>query len=219
MRGKIKIICPEHGIFRQVANSHLLGHGCRHCHYEKMRGYFRYYNQVRVTRASKNYIERARGVHPNRNYDYSLTEYKKGTEKITVICPEHGRFKPTANNHLAGQICPECSDGGFNPKKPATMYYLKIKESDLLLYKIGITNKKMENRYSSPSDRGKIEIIKRWEYESGFEAQQKEKEIKKAHHDFVYHGKSPLLRVGTTEIFNYDILGLDNTQRLRSGEV
>ena len=28
---KIKIICPEHGIFEQIPNSHLNGYECYHC--------------------------------------------------------------------------------------------------------------------------------------------------------------------------------------------
>lgn len=30
-RTKVRIICPKHGVFEQVACSHLMGHGCRHC--------------------------------------------------------------------------------------------------------------------------------------------------------------------------------------------
>jgi hypothetical protein len=32
---KIKIICPKHGIFEQLANNHLNGHGCPICKYSK----------------------------------------------------------------------------------------------------------------------------------------------------------------------------------------
>ncbi len=212
---KVDIICPKHGTFRQVAHSHILGWGCRYCHYDKVKINFKRYNQIRILKASKSYIKRAQKIHIGRDYDYSLVEYKKGIEKITVICPKHGQFRPTANNHLAGQICPECSESGFNPKKPATLYYFKIKGLVPILYKIGITNRNIEDRYNAPKDREKIEIIKRWDFPIGSKAQAKEKEIKNLYRDFLYQGKSPLLRAGITEIFEQDILGLDKPMQLR----
>ena len=53
-------------------------------------------------------IESFRKVHEN-TYDYSKVVYIKSNEKIEIICPEHGSFFQTPNNHKNGQRCPKCS--------------------------------------------------------------------------------------------------------------
>ena len=61
----------------------------------------------RVTTAD--FIRRARKVHGNR-YDYSKVEYVKSSEKVAIICPEHGRFWQTPNAHFVGKGCKSCAD-------------------------------------------------------------------------------------------------------------
>ena len=39
MREKVKIICPAHGMFEQIAENHLKGHGCKKCIRSKGEGY------------------------------------------------------------------------------------------------------------------------------------------------------------------------------------
>lgn len=41
-------------------------------------------------------------------YDYSKAVYSGSDSKVCVICPKHGEFWPTANNHLRGSGCPQC---------------------------------------------------------------------------------------------------------------
>ena len=41
-------------------------------------------------------------------YDYSKITNVKAKEKICIICPEHGEFWQTANNHYHGYGCPIC---------------------------------------------------------------------------------------------------------------
>lgn len=54
------------------------------------------------------FINRCRKKH-NNYYDYSLSQYTKCYEKIIVICPQHGQFTVTANDHLKGSNCAKCS--------------------------------------------------------------------------------------------------------------
>lgn len=42
-------------------------------------------------------------------YDYSKVDYKKASEKVCIICPEHGEFWQTPNCHWLGQGCPNCN--------------------------------------------------------------------------------------------------------------
>ena len=42
-------------------------------------------------------------------YDYSkIGNITSTSDKITIVCPKHGEFVKTVNNHLHGQGCPKC---------------------------------------------------------------------------------------------------------------
>ena len=89
---KIKIICPEHGVFEQTPNSHLRGYGCSKCKI--------------IT--NEKFIKNSKVVHGDK-YDYSLTDYKNSNDKIKIICPIHGIFEQAPRMHLSGQNCPKCN--------------------------------------------------------------------------------------------------------------
>lgn len=57
---------------------------------------------------NQEFIKRAQAVHGNK-YDYSLTEYKKSSKKIKIICPNHGAFTQAASDHIRGRGCRECA--------------------------------------------------------------------------------------------------------------
>jgi Fe-S cluster biogenesis protein NfuA len=95
---KLKIICPEHGEFEQVAGTHLNGSKCKLCPRKKSN--------------TEKFIEKARKVHGDK-YDYSLVEYIGCKDKVKIICPEHGVFEQVASNHLSGG-CANC------PRKKST---------------------------------------------------------------------------------------------------
>lgn len=54
-----------------------------------------------------NFIEKSRKIHGDK-YDYSKVEYVNTKTKVCIICPEHGEFWQTPNNHLHGCGCPMC---------------------------------------------------------------------------------------------------------------
>ena len=94
---KICIICPEHGEFWKTPDSHLnAGSGCPKCNH----------NSTPYT--TEEFIEKAKKIH-NDKYDYSKTVYEKSSKLICIVCPEHGEFWQTPNNHLRGQGCPNCN--------------------------------------------------------------------------------------------------------------
>lgn len=91
----VKIICHEHGEFYQKPSLHLQGNGCHECS-----------GQVRMT--TERFIQKAREIHGD-IYNYSKTEVIGDNKtKVCVICPEHGEFWTTPNNHLRGTRCPRC---------------------------------------------------------------------------------------------------------------
>ena len=57
------------------------------------------------------FIEKAYKVHGDK-YDYSKVIYNSCKEKVCIICPKHGEFWQTPDNHInAKQGCPKCSKG------------------------------------------------------------------------------------------------------------
>jgi hypothetical protein len=58
-------------------------------------------------KTTQDFIETARIVHSNK-YDYSKVEYVNNRTKVCIICPEHGEFWQTPDQHLRGQGCPVC---------------------------------------------------------------------------------------------------------------
>lgn len=94
-RTPIKIICPKHGEFTQDPNNHLQGVDCPKCEGRN--------------RSSDDFIKDAKEIHGDR-YDYSLVEYKGAKTPIQIICPKHGVFIQTPNNHLKGYGCQYCSE-------------------------------------------------------------------------------------------------------------
>ena len=54
------------------------------------------------------FIEKAKKIHSDK-YDYSKVEYTHNKKKVLIICPEHGEFWQTPNEHLKGCGCSLCA--------------------------------------------------------------------------------------------------------------
>lgn len=98
VKNRVVIICPEHGEFKQVAMSHLCGHGCKDCG-----------NKVRPSKfTNKSFIEKARLKHGDK-YDYNLVNITgKRNEKVNIVCPTHGQFEQLTYSHIRGAGCRKC---------------------------------------------------------------------------------------------------------------
>jgi len=57
--------------------------------------------------STNDFIEKAEKIHGSK-YDYSLVEYINSKTKVKIICPEHGEFEQTPNNHY-NHGCSICS--------------------------------------------------------------------------------------------------------------
>ena len=97
---KVCIICPEHGKFWQIPNTHLLGGGCKECAKDVIK--------IKERDTLEEFIEKARKIHGDK-YDYSKVEYVNSQTKVCIICPEHGEFLMRPNCHLNGQNCHKCN--------------------------------------------------------------------------------------------------------------
>lgn len=132
---KIKIVCPEHGLFLQGPSNHLAGNGCKRC--------------IDAAKRSTlcDFVTQANTIHAAR-YDYSLVEYVNTSTKINIVCKLHGMFSQPPRFHLLGVGCPICA----NNIQHTTLYFInqaKLKHGELYDYSL--------TKYVSA--RNKIEII------------------------------------------------------------
>jgi len=100
---KIKVIChkkdkfgDEHGYFLVTPHAHtgIMKSGCPKCSHK-----FR--------KDTEYFVKEAKLIHGDK-YDYSKVKYKKALEDIEIICPKHGSFFITPNQHLSGAGCKKC---------------------------------------------------------------------------------------------------------------
>ena len=112
-RTPICVTCAIHGDFNTTPHKLLHSGGCPKCMIEKNKN-----KKVNTTKEEekicklkekeKRFIDISNLLHNNR-YDYSKVEYKKRHGKVCIICPVHGEFWQTPNNHLKGSGCPKCA--------------------------------------------------------------------------------------------------------------
>lgn len=114
----VTITCPEHGDFEQRPDHHLAGKGCIKCG-----------KTARLT--TSEFIDKAVQVHGEK-YDYSEARYVNGKALIAIKCPEHGRFKQRATNHLTGNGCSLCP-AEYRYGDPTSIYLMAAGE----LIKVG----------------------------------------------------------------------------------
>jgi hypothetical protein len=99
---KVKIICPEHGIFEQSIHSHVnKKRGCSLCGAKK--------SIKSRTQIKEDFVRNANHIHKNK-YNYSLVEYTNCMTKVKIICPKHGVFEQKPNVHISSKCgCPVCN--------------------------------------------------------------------------------------------------------------
>jgi hypothetical protein len=160
-----------------------------------------------VTQATKMY---------NGKYTYTSDNYKNKTSKVVCECPIHGMFVKTAQKHLSGRHCPECTKdalilegklpGGYCEtifsrsdklkEKQGIIYYVKIDN----LYKIGITiNLKQRLKALKSKTQTEIELIDSCEI-TLYEAYKLEQEILENYKEFRTKIEA------STELFTKDVL-------------
>ncbi len=96
---KVKIICPEHGIFEQIARDHCKGQGCPKCAINIRK------KELSLTKTE--FINRSIITHKNK-YDYSLVNYTSLKDNIKIICPIHSVFEQRPDVHYKGEGCKKC---------------------------------------------------------------------------------------------------------------
>ena len=96
-KDKVCIICPKHGEFWMLPSNHRHGDGCPKCKAENR------------SIGKEEFIRRAELKFGNK-FDYSKVDWKGTKYKVTIICPIHGEFEQTPENHLLSKTgCKKCS--------------------------------------------------------------------------------------------------------------
>lgn len=185
---KVKIVCPDHGIFFQDPRGHLSGRGCPSC-----------FGTVQKTK--EQFILDAQSVHGEK-YDYSQADYRNTDVKVKIICPEHGDFWQAPYQHIKrGNGCPDCSVTGLDYKKPTLLYFLLFEKPIADFWKVGITNYEINKRFS---DHRYIVQSFTWLFQDGYTAQAIESRILQGFADYRLYNPS-LTKTGFTECFRIDI--------------
>lgn len=96
--GYITFVCPIHGITNQRADHHLSSKfGCRECSIDAKKT------------TEQNFINKAKKRFKTK-YDYNLVKFFDINTEVDIICPIHGVFKKTPNQHIKGkQGCEKCN--------------------------------------------------------------------------------------------------------------
>jgi len=95
LRDHIRIICPLHGEFSQLASYHLYGKGCPEC------------SKLQNRMQTPLFMDKAKAIHGNK-YDYSLVNCQGTASIINIICKKHGKFEQRVFQHLTGSGCRKC---------------------------------------------------------------------------------------------------------------
>jgi hypothetical protein len=202
---KIEIQCnvEDHGTFWQTPSDHSHGKGCRSC--SNMTAGLAS-AQSRHAKAKSSVLTRFEHTHGGQ-YDYSNLVYTGSAHKVEIGCKVggHGTFWQIPTDHLKGSGCPLCAGYGFQKGKPGVLYYLRITISNnVVLYKIGITNRSVEARFGV-GDLKKIEVVWTKPYKDGMECYNEEQRLLMEFKHLQYTGE-PVLASGNTELFTEDVL-------------
>ena len=153
-REKLKYICPKHedkGILEIRYDSFQQGHGCKYC-----------------AEVAKHTIEDIKNEFNAKGYKLVSEEYKGNHEKLQFICKIHkseGIQEKTYASFQQGHECKYCGYeriknlGTYTPmmaeenkeefsNTKAILYIIKCFNSEEQFYKIGVTKRTMEERFS-----------------------------------------------------------------------
>ena len=101
--GRIKVICPEHGLKLMRYWNLMNGEGCYECSMRE--------NGLKTRLTNEEIIRRGEEVYGKGTYTYENldTLNRDDDGKITVTCPKHGNFKVLVGNFVTGKSgCPTC---------------------------------------------------------------------------------------------------------------
>ena len=115
---KVKIICPEHGIFEQSPISHIKGFGCKKCSYLE-RGKK---HRLDIT----NFVNRSISVHGDL-FSYDDVEITTVQVPVKLFCKKHNHyfFQRPDNNMNGRNGCKFCNSSGISKLEKELLDFIK----------------------------------------------------------------------------------------------
>jgi hypothetical protein len=149
---RVTIVCVTHGPFEQSPSNHWKGQGCRKCaRLEPL--------------TTESFIVKAHALHGQKYHYDKIGCVNRNTAKVLIGCAAHGLFEQRIMNHLAGRGCPVCGMATTRMSwvqksrgVACILYLLRVFKQGEEFYKIGITNRTIQQRFSRPSTRHGYEI-------------------------------------------------------------
>jgi hypothetical protein len=138
------------------------------------------------------------------------TVYSSNRIPMLYRCNAGHERKISWDSVQQGKGCAQCAEHGFNPSKPAMLYYVRISpKNHVPVYKVGITSSNVKRRFKDITS--SYNLIQTWNYKTGQDAYDREQELltKYSAQRIPAEIGRKLVRAGHTELFYGDILGLD----------
>jgi hypothetical protein len=129
-----------------------------------------------------------------------VEEYISNHVPILHECIIGHQWKASPANIKSGTGCPTCSKSGFDSSKPATLYFISFWFDNIEYFKIGITNKSIEERFVREKSKLSIKLLWSKQFDMGKDAQNIETILKRQNSR--YQIMIPAFQRGNTEIFS-----------------
>lgn len=139
---------------------------------------------------------------------YPREEYINANTPIVHECLNEHMWRAAPSHVLGGTNCPYCEGTyGFKLSSPAILYYIKISKEQKVYYKIGITNRTVQDRF--PRSIKYITILQELKFNKGKEALVAEQRLLELYKEKRVTIHNLLVESGNTELFIEDVLNLD----------
>lgn len=130
--------------------------------------------------------------------------------KIEFMQKNYNAYNSAWHRGILNNICEHMTSSGYgyNIKSSAILYYIKLESIfDTPIYKIGVTNKRTEDRIKSMqiNKNFNASILKEIYFENGNEAIALEKLLHKEFKEFQYTGEK-IMKTGNKELFTKNVL-------------
>ncbi len=167
----------------------------------------------RLAKSNEDFKTQVNELNKRTNESYEKDEgYINLDSVIMMTCAIHGEFSIVAKRAL-NRIgnCPSCEFLRTNgPDQECTLYYLKVVTPEKVLYKVGITIKPIDKRYSKIERKYPTTMLFSHRFANGGQAIKREREILRRHASGLYKGDiRPFKHTHNSEVFEDDVLGLD----------
>lgn len=134
---------------------------------------------------------------------FPIEQYTKAKDPILHECLKGHIWKVRPDDILKGRGCPKCSLPGFDYSAPSLLYFISFDASNQRLYKLGITNKSLYQRYGAEWKQLNMKTVWITSCNNGYDAFHLEQQLKLKYSDYLV--ECTLLRRGNTEVFNQHI--------------